>query len=59
MCKAVFYAKLMESSFEAFFCETIFLTNGFVKKTQKTYKSEIALAKEYREDYMERHGELK
>jgi phage-related protein len=37
----------------------IILTNGFVKKTQKTSKSEIALAKKYREDYMERHGEMK
>lgn len=30
----------------------IILTNGFVKKTQKTPKSEIALAKKYREDYL-------
>lgn len=31
------------------------LTNGFTKKTQKTPKSEIDLAKKYRADYMRRH----
>lgn len=34
----------------------IVLTNGFVKKTQKTPKSEIAKAKKYREDYRRRYG---
>ncbi len=29
----------------------IILTNGFVKKTQKTPENEIELAKKYREDY--------
>ena len=29
----------------------IILTNGFVKKTQKTPSSEIALAKKYKADY--------
>lgn len=33
---------------------TIVLTNGFVKKTQKTPLGEIALAKERRADYIER-----
>ena len=33
---------------------TIVLTNGFVKKTQKTPPGEIALAKERRADYIER-----
>ena len=32
----------------------IVLTNGFVKKTQKTPSGEIALAKERRADYIER-----
>ena len=32
----------------------IILTNGFVKKTQKTPDREIALAKKYREDYERR-----
>ena len=32
----------------------IVFTNGFIKKTQKTPKCEIAKAKEYRKDYMER-----
>ena len=30
------------------------LTNGFIKKTQKTPASEIALAKQYRADYLAR-----
>lgn len=33
---------------------TIVLTNGFVKKTQKTPPGEITLAKERRADYIER-----
>ena len=32
----------------------IILTNGFVKKTQKTPKEEIRLAKSRRADYLER-----
>ncbi len=32
----------------------IVLTNGFVKKTQKTPKREIELAKKYRKDYLRR-----
>lgn len=32
----------------------IVMTNGFVKKTQKTPKSEIETAKKYRKDYIER-----
>lgn len=35
----------------------IILTNGFVKKTQKTPDSEIELAKKYRKDYLERNKE--
>lgn len=34
----------------------IILTNGFVKKTPKTPPSEIALAKKYRKDFLERNG---
>ena len=30
------------------------LTNGFIKKTQKTPRSEIELAKRYRDDYLSR-----
>ncbi|MBP3919279.1 MAG: type II toxin-antitoxin system RelE/ParE family toxin [Clostridia bacterium] len=36
----------------------IILTNGFVKKTQKTPESEIALAKKYRTDYERRKENL-
>ncbi|MCR5126050.1 MAG: type II toxin-antitoxin system RelE/ParE family toxin [Treponema sp.] len=32
------------------------LTNGFVKKTQKTPKNELALAKKYRDEYKSRGG---
>ena len=32
----------------------IILTNGFIKKTQKTPRKEIELAKKYRADFMER-----
>lgn len=41
-----------------FFCigRKIILTNGFVKKTQKTPPKEIALAKKYRADYERRFG---
>ena len=35
----------------------IVLTNGFVKKTQKTPRREIDLAKRYRSDYISRKGE--
>ncbi len=34
----------------------IVFTNGFVKKTQKTPKGEIKLAKERREDWIRRHN---
>lgn len=34
----------------------IILTNGFIKKTQKTPASEIDKAKRYRSDYLERNG---
>lgn len=34
----------------------IILTNGFVKKTQKTPPNEIRLAKERRENYKKRMG---
>lgn len=33
------------------------LTNGFVKKTEKTPQSEITLAKKYRDDYLSRKKE--
>ncbi|MBQ5564926.1 MAG: type II toxin-antitoxin system RelE/ParE family toxin [Clostridia bacterium] len=34
--------------------QKVILTNGFIKKTQKTPKKEITLAKKYREDYIAR-----
>ena len=35
----------------------VILTNGFVKKTQKTPKSEIDKAKIYRKEYLEREAQ--
>ena len=35
----------------------IIVTNGFVKKTQKTPPFEIKLAKERRSDWLQRYGE--
>ncbi len=37
-----------------YFGRRIVLTNGFVKKTQKTPRQEIELAKKYRKDFLER-----
>lgn len=38
-----------------FYCDgKIILTNGFIKKTQKTPKAELEKAKQYRKDYLER-----
>lgn len=34
----------------------IIFTNGFVKKSQKTPKNVITLAKQYRKDFLEREG---
>lgn len=34
----------------------IIITNGFIKKTMKTPKKEIKLAKKYRKNYLERVG---
>lgn len=39
-----------------FIGKKIILTNGFVKKTQKTPKSQLALAKKYRDEYKSRGG---
>lgn len=36
----------------------IILTNGFIKKTQKTPKKEIELAKKYRDDYLRKAGNI-
>ena len=37
----------------------IVLTNGFIKKTQKTPPAEIEIAKKYKEDYEARSKEVK
>jgi phage-related protein len=35
--------------------EHIVLTNGFIKKTRKTPKSELELARKYKAEYERRH----
>ena len=37
-----------------YYNQTIVFTNGFMKKSQRTPKSEIELAKKYRKDFIER-----
>ena len=37
-----------------YYGKQIVITNGFIKKTKKTPKKEIELAKKYREDYLQR-----
>ena len=39
-----------------FIGQKIILTNGFIKKTEKTPPGEIAKAKQYREEYFVREG---
>lgn len=39
-----------------YYNKRIILTNGFIKKTQKTPKMEIELAKKYRKDFWEREN---
>lgn len=40
-----------------FIGDTAILTNGFVKKTQKTPIKEIEKALKYRQDYLQRYGD--
>ena len=40
-----------------FIGKKIILTNGFIKKTQRTPKGEVEKAKRYRSDYLNRKGE--
>ena len=40
-----------------YYGERIILTNGFIKKTQKTPRGEIEKAKAYRKDFIERMGD--
>ena len=39
--------------------QRIVLTNGFIKKAQKTPPQEIEKAKKYRADYLSRRGKTK
>ena len=57
MTKAIFQ-NLQKTRYSVFVGKKIILTNGFVKKTQKTPKKELDLAKKYRAEYKSR-GEKK
>ena len=41
------------------FGQKIIITNGFIKKTQKTTRREIKIDKKYRNAYLKREGERK
>ena len=51
------YSKQLEDGLFYFFVvnHTIVITNGFVKKTTKTPKSELILARKYKADYERSH----
>ena len=46
---------LSRSLFFSYINKKIVITNGFIKKTQRTPRNEIELAKKYRNDYIERN----
>lgn len=53
-CVANLEVTLPESYIFFYYNGKIILTNGFVKKTQKTPKEEIQIAKDRRKDFIER-----
>lgn len=54
--RAISGSNITRSLFFFYLNRNIVITNGFVKKTKKTPKSEIELAKKYRDDYIKRNG---
>jgi len=52
--RAVFGSNITRVLYFFFIGKRVIVTNGFVKKTQKTPKSEIDKAKGYRKQYIER-----
>lgn len=52
--RAIFANNITRVLYFFYIGKTIVLTNGFVKKTQKTPRSEIDKAKRYRADYLSR-----
>lgn len=54
--RAISGSNITRSLFFFYINKKIIITNGFVKKSQKTPKNEIELAKKYKKDYIERNG---
>ena len=54
--RASFSSNISRVLYFFFTGRTIILTNGFIKKTQKTPRAEINKAKRYRDDYIRREN---
>ena len=54
--RAISGSNITRSLFFFYINKKIIITNGFVKKSQKTPRNEIELAKKYKKDYIERNG---
>lgn len=54
--RAISGHKITRSLFFFYINKKIIITNGFVKKTQKTPKNEIELAKNYKTNFIKRNG---
>ena len=53
--RAISGTNITRSLFFFYVNNKIIITNGFIKKSRKTPKSEIDLAKKYKNDYIERN----
>ena len=53
--RAISGSNITRSLFFFYIEKKIIITNGFIKKTQKTPSSEIELAKKYKNEYIERN----
>lgn len=54
--RATFSSNISRILYFFFTGRTVILTNGFIKKTQKTPRTEIEKAKRYRNDYINRRN---